>query len=95
MRNFFQKTYPDSFMDADLVCICEPGVKKNIKEKDKFSTKKLVSDIEKKKISAYHFENCDKIINFLVPQLKAKDLVLIMSNGGFDNIHLKLLANIE
>jgi UDP-N-acetylmuramate: L-alanyl-gamma-D-glutamyl-meso-diaminopimelate ligase len=95
MRNFFQQTYPDSFIDADLVCICEPGVKKNIEKKDKFSTKKLVSDIEKKKIQAYHFENSDKIIEFLVPKLKPKDLVLIMSNGGFDNIHLKLLANIE
>ena len=94
MRKFFQDTYPDSFLDADMVCVCEPGVKKNIPGKDKFSIKQLVEDIKKKGIAAYHFKNSDAVINFLVPILKQKDLVLIMSNGGFDNIHLKLLEKI-
>jgi len=94
MRKFFQDTYPDSFLDADMVCVCEPGIKKNIAQKDKLSIKQLVDDIEKKGIEAYHFENSDAVIRFLLPTLKSKDLVLIMSNGGFDNIHLKLLEKI-
>ena len=94
MRNFFQNTYPDSFLDADMVCICEPGIKKNIPQKDKFSTRQLVADIEKKGIEAYYFENSDAVIRFLVTKLKQDDLVLIMSNGGFDNIHIKLLEKI-
>ncbi len=95
MRNIFQNTYPDSFLDADMVCVCEPDVKKKIPEKDKFSTRKLVADIETKGVSAYHFKNSDAVINFLVPELRRNDLVLIMSNGGFDNIHHKLLESIE
>lgn len=95
MRNFFQDTYPDSFCDADMVCICEPCIKKNIDLKEKFSTKQLVADIEKKGIKARHFENSDAVISFLSSYLKQKDLVLIMSNGGFDNIHVKLLENIK
>jgi len=95
MTNIFQDTYPDSFLDADMVCICEPGVKKNIAKKDKFSTKQLVADIEKKGIDAYCFENSDAVISFLVSKLRQKDLVLIMSNGGFDNIHVKLLEKIQ
>ncbi|MCD4722257.1 MAG: UDP-N-acetylmuramate:L-alanyl-gamma-D-glutamyl-meso-diaminopimelate ligase [Desulfobacula sp.] len=95
MRNFFQDTYPDSFLDADMVCICEPGIKKNILEKDKFSTMELVNDIGKKGIAAYHFKNYNEVINFLVPKLRPEDLVLIMSNGGFDNIHIKLLEKIK
>lgn len=95
MRNIFQDTYPDSFLEADLVCICEPGVKKNILEKDKFSTKKLVADIVKNGVKAYHFDTSDAVINFLIPCLRHKDLVLIMSNGGFDNIHVKLLKSIK
>jgi UDP-N-acetylmuramate: L-alanyl-gamma-D-glutamyl-meso-diaminopimelate ligase len=95
MRKFFQDTYPDSFLGADIVCVCKPGIKKNISQKDKFSTEQLVLDIEKKGIKAYHFENSDGIISFLVPRLKQKDLVLIMSNGGFDNIHQKLLETIK
>ena len=95
MRNIFQTTYPDSFLDADMVCICEPGVKKNIPSKEKFSTKQLVADIKTKGIEAYHFKNSDEVISFLVSKLKPKDLILIMSNGGFDNIHVKLLDNIK
>ncbi len=95
MRKFFQETYPDSFLGADMVCVCRPGVKKKIPQKDKFSTKQLVADIETKGIEAYHFENSDEIISFLVPKLKPGDLVLIMSNGGFDSIHTKLLESIE
>ena len=95
MRKFFQDTYPDSFLGADMVCVCRPGVKKKIPQRDKFSTKQLVADIEKEGIEAYHFENSDEIIGFLVPKLKSGDLVLIMSNGGFDNIHTKLLERIE
>ncbi|MBU8911545.1 MAG: UDP-N-acetylmuramate:L-alanyl-gamma-D-glutamyl-meso-diaminopimelate ligase [Desulfobacterales bacterium] len=95
MRNVFQDIYPDSFLDADMVCICEPGVKKKIPPEDKFSTRQLVADIEKKGIDAYCFKNHDEVISFLVSKLKPGDLVLIMSNGGFDNIHVKLLERIE
>jgi UDP-N-acetylmuramate: L-alanyl-gamma-D-glutamyl-meso-diaminopimelate ligase len=95
MRKFFQNTYPHSFLNADMVCVCKPGVKKNIPQKDKFSTEQLVIDIKKKGVEAYHFENSHEIINFLVQQLKSGDLVLIMSNGGFDSIHTKLLGKIR
>jgi len=94
MRNIFQTTYPESFLEADMVCICEPGVKKKIADKEKFSTKKLVTDIENSGVEAHHFENPDDVIGFLVPKLKTDDLVLIMSNGGFDNIHTRLLEMI-
>ncbi len=95
MRSFFQDTYPDSFLDADMVCVCEPGIKKNIPLNDKFSTRQLVADIAKRGIEAYYFKNSDAFINFLVPKLRRNDLVLIMSNGGFDNIHINLLEKIE
>lgn len=95
MRNFFQDIYPDSFLEADMVCICQPGVKKKIAETEKFSTQRLVADIAKKGIDAYHFENSEAVIRFLLSTLKPGDLVLIMSNGGFDNIHVKLLESIE
>ncbi len=95
MRQFFQTTYPDAFMEADVVCICQPQVKKIIPQEEKFSTQQLVADLEKKGIEAYHFENTDGIIHFLKPYLRQKDLVLVMSNGGFDNIHTRLLETIE
>ena len=94
MRTFFQDSYPDAFTDADMVCICEPSVKKNIPDEERLSIRKLIADIEKKGIPAFYFENTESLINFLILELKDKDLALIMSNGGFDNIHSKLLERI-
>nr|NJM01623.1 UDP-N-acetylmuramate:L-alanyl-gamma-D-glutamyl-meso-diaminopimelate ligase [Desulfobacula sp.] len=94
MRNFFQASYPDAFVGADMVCICEPSVKKDIPEQERLSIQKLITDINKKGINALYFENTGRLLNFLESELKDKDLALIMSNGGFDNIHEKLLERI-
>ncbi len=94
MRKVFQDSYPDSFMGADMVCICEPSVKKNIPDQERLSIRQLIIDIEKKGIQALYFENTDRLLSFLISELTDKDLALIMSNGGFDNIHEKLLDKI-
>ncbi len=95
MRRFFQETYPAAFAKADMVCICNPCVTKNIPEGQRFSPAQLVADINGAGTLAHHFETPDQVIEFLVPELKENDLVLIMSNGGFDNIHERLLLRLE
>lgn len=40
---------------------------------------------------AEHITDPDKIVEYLVPRLKPRDVVLVMSNGGFGGIHGKLL----
>jgi UDP-N-acetylmuramate: L-alanyl-gamma-D-glutamyl-meso-diaminopimelate ligase len=42
-------------------------------------------------MDAHYFENTDRIIDFLVSQACSGDTILVMSNGGFDNIHERLL----
>ncbi len=91
MRNYFQGIYPKSFSHADIVCVCKPDVKKEIPDHEKFSIKKLVQDLDKNGIEAYHFEQSDNVIEFIIAKAKPGDLILIMSNGGFNNIHTKLL----
>lgn len=94
MRRFFQDTYPRAFDQADMVCICDPCVKKDIPEDERFSPARLAGDIERRGVPARHFETPDEVIDALVPELKAGDLVLIMSNGGFGNIHERLLERL-
>ena len=94
MRNFFQQTYPLAFSEADLVLICNPCVRKAIPEDQRFSPSQLVDDINGNGGQAHHFETPDKVIDFLVPRVKENDLVLIMSNGGFDNIHTRLIERL-
>ena len=95
MRRFFQATYPEAFLAADKTLICNPCVKKNIPKEQRFSPGQLVADINGMGGEAYHFETPDSVLDYLIPQLRKNDLVLIMSNGGFDNIHARLLARLE
>jgi len=91
MRNVFQNTYPACFDAADLTCICSPGVKKNIPEKERFSPERLTEDICKRGRAAHHFRDPGQVIDFLALELKPEDIVLVMSNGGFGNIHQRIL----
>ncbi|WP_022663687.1 UDP-N-acetylmuramate:L-alanyl-gamma-D-glutamyl-meso-diaminopimelate ligase [Desulfospira joergensenii] len=95
MRRFFQDSYPGAFTEADMVCICKPCVKKDIPDPERFSPEKLASDINSLGVEARCFERVDDILEFLPPVLQRDDLVLIMSNGGFDNIHARILERIS
>ncbi len=91
MRDVFQKTYAACFDPADRVCIRKPPLLQKIPEGERFSSAKLVADIEKRGTPAQYFEDTEAIIDFLLHEAAEGDVVLIMSNGGFDNIHARLL----
>lgn len=92
MRKVFQDVYPGVFEDADAVIIRKPSKLDKVPESERFSSEILVSDLKAKGKDTYHFENTDMIIDFLTEFVKSGDLVIVMSNGGFDNIHERLLA---
>jgi UDP-N-acetylmuramate: L-alanyl-gamma-D-glutamyl-meso-diaminopimelate ligase len=91
MRNVFQDIYPLSFDHADLTCIRNPSLLHKIPPDQRFSSQKLVDDLKHRGKDAYYFPDTDSIIDFLVSEARPGDLILIMSNGGFDNIHKRLL----
>ncbi len=94
MRDIFQDIYPNSFINADIVCIKEPAGITKIPAEKRMSAKKLVNDITATGIKAFYFHNTELIIDFISKQAKDGDLVLIMSNKGFDDIHLKILKRL-
>jgi UDP-N-acetylmuramate: L-alanyl-gamma-D-glutamyl-meso-diaminopimelate ligase len=91
MRDVFQREYAACFDPADLVVIRKPPLLEKIPEGQRFSSARLVADIEKRGNAAHYFEDTDAIIAFLVDKARAQDVILVMSNGGFDNIHARLL----
>lgn len=94
MRDVFQKDYPQSFDGADIVCIRKPSMLSKVPEQHRLCAETLVRDIVKRGISAFYFNDTDEIINFLVKEAESGDLLLIMSNGGFDNIHRRVLDSL-
>ena len=94
MRNVFQNIYPSSFCAADLVCIRKPSRIDKIDKKERIAPEKLAADIRAKGVDCFYFEDTDSIIDFLCKHAEKGDLLLIMSNGGFDNIHDRLLERL-
>jgi len=92
MRNVFQDEYAGAFDHADIICVSEPPMPEKVPEPIRFSSRQLADALEAKGKEAYCFPNADAIVDFLKGRAAPGDLILIMSNGGFDNIHDKLLC---
>jgi UDP-N-acetylmuramate: L-alanyl-gamma-D-glutamyl-meso-diaminopimelate ligase len=91
MRKVFQDVYPLSFDSADMICISRPPLLEKIPREERFSSERLVEDLKRRGKDAHFFSDTQAIIDFLVKEAEAGDLLLIMSNGGFENIHERLL----
>jgi UDP-N-acetylmuramate: L-alanyl-gamma-D-glutamyl-meso-diaminopimelate ligase len=91
MRAVFQQDYAKVFDRADLICIREASRLDKIPETERFSSRCLVSDIESRGKTAFYFTHTDDLLEFLLSKSRPGDVVLIMSNGGFDNLHQRLL----
>jgi UDP-N-acetylmuramate: L-alanyl-gamma-D-glutamyl-meso-diaminopimelate ligase len=65
-----------------------------IPEGERFSSEELVQELERRGRAAHFFSGTEEIIDFLVKTAAAGDMILIMSNGGFDNIHERLLESL-
>ena len=90
-RQVFQKDYVSAFDGADLVVIREPVPLPDFPADQLFSSKKLASDLKTRNIEAYAFTDTDGILEYLQSRVLPGDVIAILSNGGFDNIHTRLL----
>lgn len=90
-RSIFQTSYIEAFADADAVVLREPVPLENIAVEDHFSSSRLAEDIRVKNRHVWSFQTTDEILEHLAGLLEEGDIVAILSNGGFDNIHERLL----
>ncbi len=96
-RAIFQHDYADSFAAADLVMLREPEPIRGVGKDDLFSCDRLAEDLNKKDTSlkAQSFKDTDELLRQLLTVVKQNDIVAILSNGSFDNIHKRLLDKLE
>ncbi len=90
-RKIFQDIYPTVFDDADEIIVKEPIPLTNVPPEEQFSARQLINDLEKRGSAGRYFATTDEILNYIVESAQAGDVIAIMSNGGFDNIHSRLL----
>lgn len=90
-RRVFQDAYVTAFDHADQVVVREPMALTQLAEEERFSSAQLVADLKGQGRDARYFPTTDEILSYLDTQLHPGDVVAILSNGGFDNIHTRLL----
>ncbi|MBA3785038.1 MAG: UDP-N-acetylmuramate:L-alanyl-gamma-D-glutamyl-meso-diaminopimelate ligase [Acidobacteria bacterium] len=88
----FQKNYEKAFSYADYVIVAGVYNTSKASELGKvLDTEELVKDIALTGKPSFSLPDADSIVEHLAPELKAGDVVAIMSNGGFGAIHDKIL----
>jgi UDP-N-acetylmuramate: L-alanyl-gamma-D-glutamyl-meso-diaminopimelate ligase len=92
-RNIFQEDYLKAFKNADQSYIAAPFAQEKIPVDQRFSSEKLVGDLNKAQPGSGHLcQGVNEIVAELKKNTHPGDTILVMSNGGFDGIYEKLLA---
>lgn len=95
-RSIFQQDYAKVFGAADIAILKEPIPIAGLQESEMFSCARLASDItENSGVPAEAYRETDDILNRLSYLLKKEDVVAVLSNGGFDNIHNRLIEQLK
>jgi UDP-N-acetylmuramate: L-alanyl-gamma-D-glutamyl-meso-diaminopimelate ligase len=91
-RAVFQTEFAEAFDLADEVVIAQPFASDKLPPAERLDAKRLVSDLGRRGVHAAYVPTADDMVRTMTPQLAPGDLVCVMSSGGFDGLHAKLLA---
>ncbi len=93
-RKFFQNELADALKDADMAIIAAVPNPEKDDPNDRLDVQHLVNDISKNGTPAHTYANVTEIVDFLSSHCVDGDVISVLSNGGFDNIHNRLLESI-
>ncbi|WP_413557056.1 UDP-N-acetylmuramate:L-alanyl-gamma-D-glutamyl-meso-diaminopimelate ligase [Bdellovibrio sp. HCB209] len=94
-RKVFQQDYVEAFKGSHEVMLAKAFDQTKIDEANRFSSHELVADLKSSGVTAEDFDSADQIVGALKARAKRGDVILIMSNGGFDGIYTKLMKALE
>ena len=89
-RRIFHADFARALAQADRVIL--PAVfRSSLPDDQRLSAESLASDLAASGVDAAYIPLTDDIVRTVARRAEPGDLVVVMSNGGFDNIHQKLL----
>lgn len=105
-RNVFQEAYAEAFGAADLVVIAPPRDLERIPEAERFSAEALVGALRGRGLEAFVWgqglspdaspeEGAEEIARLVAANVCPGDVVAVLSNGGFGDLHRRLLAALD
>jgi len=89
-RNVFELDLVESLALADRVVLAAVFKSESIPAPERLHPEHVVAALTMRGTPASLFADADAIVDAIAPQLRAGDIVAILSNGGFGNIYQKL-----
>ena len=94
-RNHFQIELAEALRLAKRVVVAEVARLEQVPPEDRLNPAQLMADIRAAGVEADYLPTADEIVAHVVPQAQPGDILCVLSNGGFDNIHQKLIDALE
>ena len=94
-RAVFQDVLPKAFAGADGVVLAQVARMEQLPENERLNPEKVVSDLKALGKPAFYEADTAAIIDRLTGLAGKGDVIVVFSNGGFDNIHAKLLEALK
>lgn len=94
-RRVFENDFMKAFDPADEIVIARVFSASHLRPEDQLSPDRLVEGIRGRGKSAQTFDSTAEIVHHVVSHAAAGDHIVVMSNGGFDGIHGKLLEALK
>ena len=93
-RRVFQQDFARALGQADHVVLAAV-FRSALPDEQRLDAQQIVRDLQSNGTDARYIPATDDIVRTVSRDAKDGDLLIVMSNGGFDNIHQKLLAALE
>ena len=90
-RRVFQRAYVEALAHADRVVVAEVYRKAELATEERLSEDLLVQGLNRRGVPSWFCPDTADIIARVCEEARHGDVVAVMSNGGFENIHERLL----
>ena len=94
-RNVFQRELAEAFADADAVVISQIARLELLQPGERLDPALLMKDIQDSGKASAYLPDADAIVDHVGKGAEGGDVVCVFSNGGFGNIHAKLLDRLK
>jgi UDP-N-acetylmuramate: L-alanyl-gamma-D-glutamyl-meso-diaminopimelate ligase len=93
-RAVFQEALPAALSEADGVILSQVNRLDKLPEDNRLNPLKVIEDIARLGKPAFYEAGVPEIILRLKPLVQSGDIIAVFSNGGFENIHQRLLTDL-
>lgn len=94
-RNIFQTELVDALERADSVVVAEVARLEQLPLEERLNPEKLMRDLQLTGKPTAYLPTVDSIIDHVAQGARTGDVICVFSNGGFGNIHQRLLSRLE